>query len=70
MLELCTILQSIAKCSQKLGIVRSSHEGCDVTTYKSGRIYVHGVGSEEEAIKFIDAIKFTIKGAFIDWFIL
>ena len=66
MRELCTMLQSIAKCSEKLGIAQFSHEGCDITIYKSGRIDVHGVESEEEAIEFIDDIKFIIEYAFID----
>jgi ArsR family metal-binding transcriptional regulator len=56
----------VAKCSEKLGVAQFSHEGCDITIYKSGRIDVHGVGSEDEAIQFIDDIKLIIEDAFID----
>jgi len=34
--------------------------------YRSGRVDVHGVASEEEAIQFIDDIKFIVEGAFVD----
>ncbi len=64
--ELCTILRGVAQCSEKLGVARFSHEGCDITIYRSGRIDVHGVASEAEAIQFIDDIKFIVEGAFID----
>ena len=30
------------------------------------RVDVHGVASEEEAIQFIDDIKFIVEGAFVD----
>ena len=64
--ELCTMLQGAAKYSEKLGVARFSHEGCDITIYRSGRIDVHGVESEAEAIQFIDDIKLIIEDAFID----
>jgi ArsR family metal-binding transcriptional regulator len=64
MRELCDILRGVAQRSEKLGVVRFSHEGCDITIYKSGRIDIRGVGSEAEAIQFIDDIKFIIKDAF------
>jgi len=64
--ELCTMLHGVAKCSEKLGVARFSHEACDITIYRSGRVDVHGVASEEEAIRFIDDIKFIVESAFID----
>ena len=64
--ELCDILHGVAKCSEKLGVAQFFHEGCDITIYKSGRIDVHGVESEDEAIQFIDDIKLIIEDAFID----
>jgi ArsR family metal-binding transcriptional regulator len=64
--ELCTKLQSIAKCSEKLGVARFSHEGCDVTIYRNGRIYLHGVASEEEAIEFINDIRRIVEDVFVD----
>jgi ArsR family metal-binding transcriptional regulator len=64
--ELCAMLHGVAKCSEKLGVARFSHEGCSVTVYKSGRVDVHGVESEDEAIQFIDDIKIIVKDAFID----
>jgi len=64
--ELCAMLHGIAQCSEKLGVARFSHEGCDITIYRSGRVDVHGVASEEEAIQFIDDIKFIVEGAFVD----
>jgi len=66
MRELCTMLQGIGQCSEKLGVARFSHEGCNITIYKSGRIDVNGVESEDAAIQFIDDIKLIIKGACID----
>jgi ArsR family metal-binding transcriptional regulator len=60
------MLHGVAQRSEKLGVAQFSHEGCDVTIYKSGRIDVHGVGSEDEAIQFIDDIKLIIEDAFID----
>ena len=64
--ELCDILHGVAKCSEKLGVAQFSHEGCSISIYKSGRIDVHGVESEDEAIQFIDDIKLIIEDAFID----
>ena len=64
--ELCTMLHGVAKRSEKLGVAQFSHEGCDVTIYKSGRIDVYGVESEDEAIQFIDDIKLIIEDALID----
>lgn len=34
--ELCAKLQSIARCSEKLGVARFSHQGCDITIYTNG----------------------------------
>ncbi len=65
MYKLCTMLQGIAKCSEKLGVARLSHEGCDITLYRSGRVDVHGVASEEEAIAFINAIEPIVECAFV-----
>jgi ArsR family metal-binding transcriptional regulator len=64
--HLCTILQGVAKCSKKLGVARFSHEGCSVIVYKTGRIDVHGVTSEDEAIQFMDDIRLIVEDAFID----
>ncbi|MGB8311751.1 MAG: hypothetical protein WCE81_07800 [Halobacteriota archaeon] len=66
MQELCTILQGVAQCSEKLGVAQFSHEGCSITIYKSGRVDVHGVESEDEAIQFIDDIRPIVEDAFID----
>jgi len=66
MRELCIVLEGIAQCSEKLGVARFSHEGCNITIYKSGRIDVNGVESEDAAIQFIDDIKLIVKGACID----
>jgi hypothetical protein len=59
--ELCTKLQGIAKCSEKLGVARFSHEGCDITIYRNGRVEVHGVASEDAAIEFINDIKLIVE---------
>ena len=64
--KLCTMLHGVAKWSEKLGVAQFSHEGCSISIYKSGRIDVHGVESEAEAIQFIDDIKLIIEDAFID----
>ena len=64
--ELCSLLQGVAKCSEKLGVARFSHEGCDITIYRNGRVDVHGVTSEEEAIEFINDIKLIVEDAFVD----
>ena len=63
--ELCTILRGVAQCSEKLGVARFSHEGCDITIYRSGRVDMHGVASEEAAIEFIEDIKFIVEDAFV-----
>ena len=63
--KLCTMLHGVAKCSEKLGVAQFSHEGCSISIYKSGRIDVHGVESEDEAIQFIDDIKLIIEDAFV-----
>jgi hypothetical protein len=65
--ELCLKLQGIAKCSEKLGVARFSHEGCDITIYRNGRIDVHGVASEEAAIEFINDIKLFVEDVFVDF---
>jgi hypothetical protein len=64
--ELCYLLQVVAKCSEKLGVARFSHEGCDVTIYRNGRVDIHGVASEQEAIEFIFDIKVIVEDAFVD----
>jgi hypothetical protein len=64
--ELCSLLQGIAKCSEKLGVARLSHEGYNVTIYRKGRVDVQGVASEEEAIGFIDDIKVIVEAAFVE----
>jgi ArsR family metal-binding transcriptional regulator len=64
--DLCSLLHDVAKCSEKLGVARFSHEGCDITIYRNGRVDVHGVTSEEEAIEFINDIKLVVEGAFVD----
>ncbi len=63
MRELCALLRGIAKCSEKLGVARFSHEGCDITLYRNGRVDVHGVASEDEAIALIDDIRPIIEAA-------
>lgn len=63
--DLCALLHGVAKCSKRLGVARFSHEGCDVTIYRNGRIDVHGVASEEEAIEFINDVKVIVEGAFV-----
>jgi hypothetical protein len=64
--ELCSLLRGVAKCSEKLGVARFSHEGCDVIIYRKGRVDVHGVTSEEQAIGSIHAIKGIIEPAFAE----
>jgi len=64
--ELCSLLQWVAKCSERLGVARLFHEGCDVTIYRKGRVDVHGVASEEEAIGLISDIKVIVEAAFVD----
>ena len=66
MQELCTMLQGIAQCSEKLGVAQFSHEGCSISIYKSGRVDVQGVESEDEAIQFIDDIISIVEDAFIE----
>ncbi|MDD1725463.1 MAG: HEAT repeat domain-containing protein [Euryarchaeota archaeon] len=63
--ELCSLLQGMAKCSEKLGVARLSHEGYNITIYRKGRVDVHGVASEEEAIEFINEIKIIVEAAFV-----
>lgn len=65
MRELCSLLHGIAKCSEKLGVARFSHKGYEITIYRNGRVDVHGVASEEEAIKFIIDIKVIVEDAFV-----
>jgi ArsR family metal-binding transcriptional regulator len=64
--QLCSLLQGVAKCSELLGVARFTHEGCDVTIYRNGRVDVHGVASEEAAIEFINDIKLIVEDAFVD----
>jgi hypothetical protein len=64
--ELCSLLQGVAKCSEKLGVARFSHEGYNITIYRKGRVDVHGVASEEEAIEFINDIKIIVEAAFVE----
>jgi ArsR family metal-binding transcriptional regulator len=64
--DLRSSLQGVAKCSEKLGVARFSHEGCDITTYRNGRVDVHGITSEEEAIEFMNDIEFIVEDAFVD----
>ena len=63
--DLCSLLHGVAKCSERLGVARFSHEGCDVTIYRHGRIDVHGAASEEEAIQFINDVKIIVEAAFV-----
>ncbi len=63
--DLCSLLHGVAKCSEKLGVARFSHEGCDITIYRNGRVDVHGVASEEEAVEFINNIKVIVEDAFV-----
>ncbi|MEI7827232.1 MAG: hypothetical protein WCI87_05510 [Euryarchaeota archaeon] len=63
---LCRILEGIAQCSEKLGVARFFHEGRTLTLYRSGRVDVHRVKSENEAIRLIDEIKPIIEDAFVD----
>ena len=69
MRDLCSLLQGVAKCSEKLGVAQFSHEGCDITIYRNGRVDVQGVTSEEEAIEFINDIKLIVEDAFVGEFI-
>jgi len=63
---LCRLLEGIAQCSEKLGVARFFHEGRTLTLYRSGRVDVHRVESENEAIRLIDEIKPIIEDAFVD----
>ncbi len=65
MRELCAILKGVAKCSEKLGVAQFSHEGCDITIYRSGRVDVHGVTSEEAAIEFVKDVEVIVEDAFV-----
>lgn len=64
--ELFTMLQGVAQCSEKSGVAHFSHEEYSVTVHKNGRIDVHGVESEDEAIQFIEDITLVVESAFID----
>lgn len=66
MKALCTILEGMAQCSEKLGVARFFHEGRMFTLYRSGRVDVHRAESEIEAIQLIDDIKPMIEEAFVD----
>jgi len=59
----------VTRCSRVLGKIGGSrcfsHEGCDISIYRNGRVRVHGVASEEEAIEFINDIKLIVAGAFV-----
>ncbi|MGA7075376.1 MAG: hypothetical protein WBZ42_02345 [Halobacteriota archaeon] len=63
---LCRLLEGIAQCSEKLGVARFFHEGRTLTLYRSGRVDVHRVESEDEAVRLIDDIKPMIEDAFVD----
>lgn len=65
MRELCSLLHDVAKCSERLGVARFSHKGHNVTIYKTGRIDVHGVESEEEAVAVINDIEVIVDAAFV-----
>jgi len=64
--ELCSLLQGVAKCSEKLGVALFSHEGYNITIYRKGRVDVRGVASEEEAIEFINDIKLIVEAAIVE----
>ncbi len=66
MKALCTLLQGLGQCSERLGVARVSHEGCSITLYRDGRVDVHRAASEEDAIRLIDEIEPVIAGAFVD----
>jgi ArsR family metal-binding transcriptional regulator len=66
MKALCRILEGIAQCSEQLGVARFHHKGCTLTLYRSGRVDVHRVESENEAIRLIDDMKPMIEEAFFD----
>jgi ArsR family metal-binding transcriptional regulator len=66
MRELCALLRGIGRCSEKLGVARLSHKGCDITIYRNGRVDVHGVATEDQAIEFINDIKVIVEDAFAD----
>jgi ArsR family metal-binding transcriptional regulator len=66
MKALCRLLEGIAQCSEKLGVARFFHEGRTLTLYRSGRVDVHRVESEDEAVRLIDDIKPMIEEAFVD----
>ena len=62
---LCTILQGLGQCSERLGVARFFHEGYRIILYRNGRVDVHRAESEDDAIRVIDEIKPFIKGAFV-----
>ncbi len=61
---LCTLLKGLGQCSERLGVARFFHEGCRVTLYRNGRVDVHRVESEDDAIRVLDEIKPLIEVAF------
>ena len=66
MQALCEMLKEMGRCSEKLGVARIFYEECGITLYKSGRVDVHRVDSEERAIKLLDEVFHVIEKAFID----
>jgi len=66
MKALCALLKGLGQCSEQLGVARFFHEGYSMTLYKSGRIDVHRVESEDAAIRLIDDIMPFIAGALAD----
>ncbi len=62
---LCALLQGLGQCSERLGVARFFHEGYRVTLYRHGRVDVHRVESEDDAIRLLDEIKPLIEDAFI-----
>ncbi len=65
MRELCSLLHDDVTCSERLGVARFSHKGLNIVIYKTGRIDVHGVESEEEAIAVINDIETIVDAAFV-----
>lgn len=64
--KLCSVLRGVAKCSERLGVARLSHQGCDITIYRKGRVVVHGVASEEDAVGLISDLKVIVESAFVE----
>ncbi len=65
MKTLCALLQELGQCSERLGVARFFHKGFRVTLYRNGRVDVHRVESEDDAIRVLDEILPLIEGAFI-----